>query len=201
MPMGKRILAFCKWRKTLIFFLCMFISTLLIQGTSEAALSLQDCRLGKVGLGDPYNMDVLNQEFGDLAEPIVGIKYDKTDKIRGWQFIFKDAFVFVENNQIETVRVTSPKLRNGKTPRTPKGLAVGDPVDKLIKLYGLPDHASGPKDSVYFSRNYYTYKGDEYIEMGVVVDPKTDKIVDITFGRYSFMKYLHKNKAAKQETK
>ena len=132
----------------------------------------KECRIGPIGVDDSFNMKQLNALFGKLEKPAeqqrLGVNYG----LHRLYLEFSDYSVVVVNDNLAIISVNTDKSKDGKRLKTPRGVSVGDNLDKVLTLYGNPGHTWKSKDMI-----MYTYGTYEYgVTFGVAPDNKIKEI-------------------------
>lgn len=126
----------------------------------DSSITLDDMKLGKIRIG--MNYDELKNVMGE--EPVT----EDIDELSGTdskRLSFSDETeILLVDNTVYTVNVISDKYE------TPRGLKVGDSVQKLEELYGKADNVN-EEDGIWG----YTYKGYELLTV-VIEDDKVTQI-------------------------
>ncbi len=161
-------------RKLIVFLVCFFL--LNIASMANASITKKDCRIGDIGIGDEFNLDILTKELGKMFG-----KPQQVRNIHGGPFYYKDELTFsfakgpvrVKQGKIQGFRVVSPTAPDGTLLKTPRGLSVGNSIDAVLKMYGFPTE-------IYNSGEFYIYR-TKGLEMTIIFNRKNNKINSIAF--------------------
>ncbi len=161
-------------RKLAVLLFCLFL--LNIVSVVDASISKKDCRIGNIGIGDEFNIDILTKEMGKMLG-----KPQQVRNIHGDTFYYKDELSFafakgpvrVKQGKIIGFRIVSPTASDGTKLKTPRGLSVGDSIDSLLKIYGFPTEVSNGGE-------FYIYQS-KGLQMTIIFNQKNNKINSIAF--------------------
>nr|DAY82792.1 MAG TPA: CAP-associated protein [Caudoviricetes sp.] len=134
---------------------------------------LTECRIGPLGLKSPFDMNELNSLFGEMTKPAIQGGPASNPMV----LYFNNARIIVIDNKIWVVAVTTNKGKNGVSLTTPKGISVGDSLDKVFIKYGAPDSTH---KSTLENTTSYTY-GSFEINLIFTVNEK-NKVTEISIG-------------------
>ncbi|MCH3950916.1 MAG: hypothetical protein LKE33_08325 [Acidaminococcus sp.] len=142
--------------------LLLCISLLFVASITYANdITLKDCRIGPIGCGDAFDMGQMNDLFGNLIKP-AGAANEYGSRLMF--LLFHKSFVEVCDNRLHEIYVYSGYANNGVVLSTPRGIVVGDNLDKVLRLYGQPTFASHyKKDKDYdHARDSYVYTSSDF---------------------------------------
>lgn len=134
---------------------------------------LVECRIGPLGLKSPFDMTELNSLFGNMTKPAI----QGGPATNPMVLYFNNARIIVIDNKIWCVSVITNKGKNGVELITPKGISVGDSLDKIFTKYGAPDST---RKSSSDNTTIYTY-GSFEIYLTFTVNEK-NKVTEIAIG-------------------
>lgn len=134
---------------------------------------LTECKIGPLGLKSPFDMNELNSLFGNMTKPAI----QGGPATNPMVLYFNNARIIVIGNKIWCVSVTTNKGKNGIALTTPKGISVGDSLDKIFTKYGAPDST---RKSTLDNTTRYTY-GSFEIDLTFTVNEK-NKVTEISIG-------------------
>lgn len=132
----------------------------------------KECRIGPIGVDDSFNMKQLNTLFGKLEKPAEQQRLGMDYRLHRLYMQFSDYSVVVVNDHLAIISIKNSKAKNGEQLKTPRGVTVGDSLDKVFTLYGNPDH-TWKIDGM----TMYTYGSYEYgITFGVMPNNRVNVI-------------------------
>lgn len=134
---------------------------------------LTECRIGPLGLKSPFDMNELNSLFGEMTKPAIQGAPASNPMV----LYFNNAKIIVIDNKIWCVSVFTNKGKNGVALTTPKGISVGDSLDKVFTKYGAPDST---RKSTSDDTTRYTY-GSFEVDLTFTVN-KNNKVTEISIG-------------------